>query len=316
MPDTYCNGETHMAKKTLKNVKELTSYLQSLGYKKISQMTSSKVAILTEENRIDVLEDVAKKSGGKYHKTPLAESSVGKVTIGDFIVLAKPASKQGGASAGLGNEKMLVDTINKACKKGPINIVFYESGTKKYKVNGCVHAVSVGRDVSGRKKADVVLTDSKGNKFPISVKKDDAEMWESADTYYADKALKAIKAAMNGKKTSLIKHTGYYTIEPNIAVKATTAETKDVVFGSDIAAQSGAIITKTYSSTSFTQSGDTLTIKVSDIITTMSDISTDKKVYFLIRNDKTRRSLDKYPGLRVLAVYQARINKNVQVIDV
>lgn len=305
-----------MAKKPLKDVKELTTYLQGLGYKSVSKLTNSKVAILTDDNRIDVLEDVAKKSGGKYNKTPLPESSVGKVTLGAFTVLAKPASKQGGGSAGLGNEKMLVDTINKACKKGPVNIVFYETGTKKYKVHGCVKAESVGRDVANRKKADVILTDSKGNKFPISVKKDDAEMWESADTYYAEKALKAISEAIKQQKSSLIKHRGYYTIEPNIAVKATTQETRDVVFGSDIAKQSGAIITKTYASASFTQSGDTLTIKVTDIITTMSDVSTDKKVYFLIRNDKTRRSLPNYPGLRVLAVYKDRINKNVQVIDV
>jgi hypothetical protein len=303
-----------MAKASVKDIKTLITYLQGLGYTKVSKITNTKVAILTEENRVDVLENVAKKSGGKFDRTPRAESSVGRVMIGTFAILAKPASKQGGGSAGLGNEKMLVDTINKMCKKGPINVVFRETSTKKYTVRGCVRAESVGRDVANRKKADVVLTDSKGNKFPISVKKDDAEMWESADTYFSEDALKAIEKALKQQKTSLVPHGSYFTIEPNIAVKATTAETRDVVFGSDIAEQRGAIITKTYSKSSFTQSGDTLTIEVTDIITKMSDVSSDKRVYFLIRNDKTRKSLDKYPGLRVLAVYEKRINKNVVVI--
>jgi hypothetical protein len=303
-----------MAKKSIKDVKELIQYLKSLGYSEVLKKTNNKVAILTEENRVDVLENVAKKSGGKYDKTPSGESSVGKVKIDNFIILVKPASKQGGASAGLENEKMLVDVINKACKKGPINVVFHESSSKKYKVVGCVGAKSVGRDTANRKKADVILKDSKGNEFPISIKKDNAEIWESADTYYGQEALKAVDKAIKNKESRLRKHTGYYTIEPNIAVKATTSETKDVVFGSDIAADKGAVITATYSTKSFTQVGDTLTIKVTDIITTMTDVTSDKKVYFLIRNDKTRKSIPKYPGLRVLAVYKTRINKNVVVV--
>lgn len=312
IPNTYYE-EIYMAQVTVKDVSMLVTYLKGLGYK-VNKISSKKVVILTEENRVDVLEAVAKKSGGKYDRTPLSESSVGRVTIGQFAILVKPASKQGGGSAGLGNEDMLVNTINTMCKTGPINVVFRESSTKKYTVRGCVKARSAGRDTAGRKKADVVLIDSKGIEFPISVKKDDAEMWESADTYYADDALKAINKALKSKKTQLIPHGGYFTIEPNIAVKATVEETRDVVFGSDIAKQHGAIITKTYSKSSFVAKGDTLTINVTDIITKMADVTGEKQVYFLIRNDKTRKSLKQYPGLRILAVYEKRINTNVVVI--
>lgn len=303
-----------MAKVAVKDVKMLVTYLKGLGYK-VEEVSSKKVAILTEENRVDVLEAVAKKSGGKYDRTPRGESSVGRVMIGQFAILAKPAKKQGGGSAGLGNETILVNTINKLCKSGPINVVFKESAARKYTVKGCVKAKSVGRDTANRKKADVVLIDSKGKEFPISVKKDDAEMWESADTYYAEDALKAIAKALKTKKAQLIPHGGYFTIEPNIAIKASTEETRDVVFGSDIAEQDGAIITKTYSKSSFTIDGDTLTIDVTDIITKMADVTSEKRVYFLIRNDKTRKSLEQYPGLRVLAVYEKRINKNVVVLN-
>jgi hypothetical protein len=305
-----------MAKASIKDMKTLITYLQDLGYTNVSKITNKKVAILTEENRVDVLENVAKKSGGKFDRNPRQESSVGMVMIGTFTILAKPARKQGGGSAGLSNEQMLVDTINNLCKKGPINVVFRESPTKKYIVRGCILAKAVGRKVSNRRKADVYVIDIKGNAFPLSIKQDDAEIWESADTYYAASAMKAINEALKQQKVSMVPQSNYFTIEPNIAVKATTAETRDVVFGSDIAQQKGAIITKTFSKGSFTQSGDTVTIQVTDIITKMSDVDSDKQVYFLIRNDKTRRTIDRYPGIRVLAVYKKRINKNVVVITI
>lgn len=212
-----------MAKKSPKDIKDvdgLIDYLKSIGYPETKKKTNNKVIILTNENRIDVLEDVAKKSGGKYDNTPSGESSVGKVKIGNFAVLVKPASKQGGASAGLENEKMLVDVINKACKTGPINVVFQESSSKKYKITGCVSAKSVGRDTSNRKKADVILKDSKGNSFPISIKKDNAEIWESADTYYNKGALKAVDKAVKAKQTSsqtywLLYHRSKYCSQSN-----------------------------------------------------------------------------------------------------
>ena len=53
-----------MAKASVKDIKTLITYLQGLGYTKVSKITNTKVAILTEENRVDVLENVAKKSGG------------------------------------------------------------------------------------------------------------------------------------------------------------------------------------------------------------------------------------------------------------
>lgn len=302
-----------MAKITVNNVSMLVTYLKGQGYK-AEAITNNKVAILTNENRVTVLEEVAKKSGGKFDRTPRGESSVGRVLIGTYSVLAKPASKQGGGSAGVGNETILVNTINSACKRGPMDIVF-KAGSKTYTVRGCVKAKPVGADTANRKKADVVLVDSRGIEFPISVKKDDAEMWESADSYYAENAIAAIKAALKSKKAQVIPHGGYFTIEPNIAVKATPSETRDVVFGSDIAKQKGAIITKTFSKSSFVAKSDTLTISVSHIITKMSDVSADKRVYFLIRNDKTRKSIKEYPGLRVLAVYQKRINSNVVVLN-
>jgi hypothetical protein len=47
----------------------------------------------------------------------------------------------------------------------------------------------------------------------------------------------------------------------------------------------------------------------------MKDVKGDKDVYFLIRNDKTRKSIREYPGIRILAAYKKRINKNVVIVD-
>lgn len=299
----------------VKSIETLISLVSSAGYTEVKKISGNKIAVLTEHNRIDVLKDINKKiKGSIYDKTPSSESSVGKVKIGSFSVLAKPSGKQGSASAGVGNEQFLVDTANQAIEKmGAVNILF-KAGVKKFKIQNCISVSSVGADTAGRKKADVVFTTKRGVKYPISIKKDDAETWESADSYFSEEAKKIIDKAIEAKKTKLVSHGTYYTIEPNIAVTSTRKEKTDVVFGSDLA-QNGAVVTKTFSADDFKLSGETLTITVSSIITELSDVKDDKDVYFLIRNDKTRKSIKEYPGIRILAAYKKRINKNVMIVE-
>lgn len=291
----------------------LVEILFSLGYTNIKKMSSKKLAVLIDTNRVETLEKINKSiSGSIYDKRPTSESSVGKIQISGFSILAKPASKQGSSSAGVENEEIVVNAINKRTKTGPINVVFIGKN-KKFAVISCSKAERVGGDTSGRKKADIVLIDSKNKKYPISIKKDDAETWESADSYFGPIASNIIKKAIKDKKTKLINEGSYFKIEPNIAVTATTVEKRDVVFGSDLE-KDGAIITKTFNSSSFKDDGDTLLIDCSHIITTLTDVKGDKDVYFLIRNDKTRKSVKDYPGIRVLAAYSKRINKNVIIV--
>jgi hypothetical protein len=297
------------------SIETVISLVGSAGYTEVKKISGNKIAILTEENRIDVLKSLNKKiKGSVYDKTPSSESSVGKLKVGRFIVLVKPAGKQGTASAGVGNEQFLVDTVNKAIKKlGAINIHF-KDGTKTFKILNCNSVKSVGADTAGRKKADIVFTNKRNLKYPVSIKKDDAETWESADSYFSEEAKKIIDKAIKAKKTKLISHGSYYTIEPNIAVTSSNKEKTDVVFGSDLA-QNGAVITKTFSKDDFELKGENLIINVSNIITELSDVKGDKDVYFFIRNDKTRKSIKEYPGIRILAAYKKRINKNVVIVE-
>lgn len=296
-------------------IETLIALVNSAGYTNLKKISGNKIAVLTEQNRIDVLKDINKKiEGSIYDKTPSSESSVGKVKIGTFSVLVKPSGKQGSASAGVDNEQFLVDTANQVIKKlGALNIIF-KAGVKKFKIQNCISVSSVGADTAGRKKADVVFTSKSGVKYPISIKKDNAETWESADSYFSKEAKTIIDKAIKEKKTKLVSHGTYYTIEPNIAVTSTSKEKTDVVFGSDLA-KKGAVVTKTFSAGDFKMSDQTLTITVSSIITQLSEVKGDKDVYFFIRNDKTRKSIKEYPGIRILATYKKRINKNVMIVS-
>lgn len=297
------------------SIDTLMSLVTSAGYPDLKKISGNKIAVLTTENRVDVLKSISKAiKGSVYDKTPSSESSVGRVKIGTFSILAKPAGKQGAASAGVGNEQFLVDTVNKMLKKlGAANVIFNSSG-KTFKINNCVKVESVGGDTAGRKKADVMFFTKGGKRVPVSIKKDDAETWESADSYFSIEAKRIIDKAIKAKKTKLVKQDSYYTIEPNIAVTATRKEKMDVVFGSDLG-DGGAIVTKTFSKDDFSMKGESIAVDVSNIITDLSDVKGDKDVLFLIRNDKTRKSIPQYPGIRILAAYKKRINKNVVIVE-
>jgi hypothetical protein len=288
--------------------------LTSLGFTDQKAISNKKIAVLINSNRIDALQKIQKAiPGSVYNPIPSVESSIGKVIVDGFNILAKPASKQGSASAGVENELILVNTIQEMVKTGPINIIF-KGKNKSFEILGCKSAKAVGADTIGRKKADIVLTDSKNKTYPISIKKDNAEIWESADAYFNQEAQKIIQKAVNENKAKLVAESSYFKIEPNIAVKATEQEKRSAVFGSDIE-NNGAVITKTFSKQSFTKNEDQLIIECSHIITNISDVTGDKDVYFLLRNDKTRKSIKNIPGIRILAVYKSRINRNVAILD-
>jgi hypothetical protein len=292
----------------------LISLLNSIGYTNIKKLSNVSVAILTNDNRIKTIEGIVKKlHGAVYDPTPTPKSSIGLIRFKSFSITVKPASRQGTASAGVENEVMLVNFINSATKNGPMNVIF-KGKNKTFEVVGCVKATSVGSDTSGRKKADVILWDKKQKQYPISIKKDNAEVWESADSYFSQEATRIIEKAVKNGTTKLEYYDTYFKIEPNIAVQATQQEKRDVVFGTDIEGK-GCIVTKTFRTDSFKQIEDTIVIDCSHIITNISDVVGDKDVMFLIRNDKTRKSIKAYPGIRVLAAYAKRINPNVKVVN-
>lgn len=298
------------------DIDQVITNLSKLGYNNILRKSSKRINVLVDENRVKVLEKIAKELGGTYDKKPTATSSVGVTIVDGISIYAKPASKQGKGSAGLDNEDILIDVINQYTKTGPINIVFKDDKNNRevLKIIGANKVKGVGTDTVGRKKADVILIDHKNTQYPISIKKDNAETWESADKYFGKEAEKIVDNLVSKGTVRVVNQGSYVTLEPNVAVKATQKEKKDVIFGSDIL-PNGFVLTRTFSEGDFTLEDSNLIITVSNIITNLNNVPENKDVYFLIRNDKTRRSVRKYPGLRVLAVYKKRLNNNVKIVD-
>ena len=287
-----------------------------MGYTKFKKDSSKTISILTEGNRIDVLEKVEKNlqdMNAKYDPNK-GSSSIGAVVADGFTIKARPASKQGKGSAGLGNEDAMINGIEQFTKNGPMTVCITD-GKKKYEYKNVIGVEEVGRDTTNRKKADVRLKIKGGGKIPISIKKDNAEIWESADSYYSSIAKKVVdREEIRG--TIAIEQKGSISyMQPNLGIKTTNSEKRDVVFGSDLL-NKGFVVVKTFRGSDFQMSkdGDMLYVYVTQIIDKISDLKGKDDIFFLIRNDSSRKGSKIRPGLRVLAVKGTRINKNVKVV--
>jgi hypothetical protein len=303
----------------IKDIAELKNKLKILKYTNFKDMTSKSLAILSNANRISILQQLAKDlktDGAIYNDRPSSDSSIGKLEVQGFKIYVKPLSKQGSSSAGLANEKILATNVNDVVKQGACDVIFMH-GSNKFVVKEVIRADLVGTDTTHKKKSDLNLVTRDGKTIPISIKQDNAEIWESADNW-ASNAKKIVddQVAKKNSEIQLTNENGIYSVSPNFAVVANSEEVKSVVFGSDILSEKGAIISRTFVPADFKYDGltNTLTVNVSGIIRTEKDIPEEKKVYFLIRNDRTRNIRGFYRGLRVLAVYKKRLTKNVLVL--
>lgn len=298
---------------TITNIEDL---VKGLGYTNIKRDSGRTISILTDDNRVDVLERIAKtfKELGAAYDPNKGSSSVGAVTIGIFTIKARPASKQGKKSAGLANEDAMIEGIKQFTKTGPMTVRITD-GRKSYTYENVIDVEEVGRDTSNRKKADVRLVIKGGKKIPISIKKDNAEMWESADSYWAATAKAIVDRMEASGEIQLTKSGAVYKMKPNLGVLATPTEKRNVVFGSDLL-NKGFVVVRSFRSSDFslTSDGEILEVKTTKIIDKMQDLKGDADIYFLIRNDSSRKGSKIRPGLRVLAVSATRINKNVKKV--
>lgn len=290
---------------------DLESTLKQKGYTDLKKISPTRIAILTDENREDVLDslmtDLAEFNPVKSQST--THSSIGHIEIAPNLrVWVKPKSRQGAGSAGIDNEEKLINFINDYIKTaGTFIDVIFKAGNKKFVCREVTGAAGVGKDTAGRKKADIVINGLK--EYKISLKKDSAIAWESADNLWKSEAIKYVKKLTKSKKIKLIKTKDFFKVEPNFAVKASDKDSKDVIFGTDIKKGSGCVITKTFKDSDFTFNDvkNELEVDCSDIIESLKDVDKDKEVYFFVRNDSTRRTKDFIPGLRILAVYFKRV---------
>ena len=299
--------------------------LQKLGYKNLKPKSGTTLTVLLDDgsarSRLEAMakiESGLSDSGAEWDRTPIGASSIGVIFVGNSRIMVKPAGRQGRMSGGLDNEDTLRKAVDLAISESgePINVKFVAGGND-FIVQNVIGAKDAGSDTKGRKKSDLNLVTESGATVPISIKKDNAQYWESADTYWGGKAAEHIEELVKSGKVEMIDMGGYYNVSPNFAVRASPQERIDVVFGSDILGR-GVVVKRTFSSGDFDfdAGSNTLNVSVTEIVADVSDLDgSPMDVWFLVRNDKTRNSVPGYRGIRVLAAYEKRINPNVLRVE-
>lgn len=315
-----------------KDIKEsIVSFLVQNGYKLKTPISGNTLKVLTEKNRYEELNTILNILSKNNFNTNLVEgkssiSSVGYIVVEDKIrIVVKPINLQGNSSAGIKNELILADAINKLCLDKPVNLRFFTDGNI-FEIKNAIHCKVVGRRTTGRRKADIIV-ETIDNKFiPLSIKKGrgEAVMYESCDNYCGleaklllEKLLKESKVKLTYVKPKNNESHGYNIITPNIAWKPTLKQKEDVLFGCDIR-PNGCILMKTFSQNPFVynKEDDFYECRVDYIFKNASDVNGENEVWFFLRNNSSRNSKKLgYPGLRILAVSEQRINKNVLKIS-
>ena len=258
--------------------------------------------LVPRSERIEYIKKIQAIEGFDYDPSAKG-SSIGALTYKNSAFLLKPTGAQGRASAGTENEDILENEINKYLDLGVKNIIF-KGSNKSYTIPNATGVTGVGYDVAGGKKADIVITGTADN-YPISIKKDNAGFWESADTRYKTLMTKLVSRIAGGDFAPelifkpFVDKLGNEKKGINIMYNDTTnakvsgvlvtdlpnKEEESIIFGSDKAV----VIYKTYTESDFTQQGDNLIIKVSKIIENMEDvIEYDLEPVLNIRHDSTR----------------------------
>ena len=315
----------NLFEKIVQNKDELTSELQKMGFDQIKTQ-GNEVSVLTASDankRKAVLKKVDQEiDNAKYNPSTL-RSSIGHVDV-DYpdskkmgFVTAKPLNRQGDSSAGVSNELALANQISKALAiANPITVTF-NAPNKQKTVKNVSGVVVKGRQTTNKSKTDVALITSRKN-FNISIKQNNAEYWESADSYEPAKAVakKLIDKLVAQNKVKLINQGTHYQLIPSIAFPASDEEKTQMVFGSDILG-SGAIIIQTFTEDDFEwdDARSTLKINVSEIIDSVKDITGNNDVWFIVRNDSNRNTKGFYPGLRILACKPERLTEGVMLVD-
>jgi len=298
--------------------------MQALGLDDYRKDSGQKVSVYVPRNeRKKTIQTLLQRLPDATYDPNAPGSSLGLIAYKGGKIQIRPAGGAGTQSAGLANEQQLVDAINRFVGEvGPLDITFIGDNGKSITAKGVTKADSAGTDTAGRKKSDVNLI-ARNKVVPISLKKGNAEYWESADTLWGHKADQVIDKLVAAEKITLSKigkirktdGAEFVKLSPEVAVQASPEESISVVFGSDILGQGG-VVKQTFDDEHYKLEGNQLTVTADMVITSPQDIPEENRVYWLIRNDSSRtRPKHKYPGLRVLASYKKRINKNVLVFN-
>lgn len=317
---------------TTNSVKQITkpeveSVLRKAGYENL-KWDGNKLRVLVQipdgakknQFRAETLKEVLnilKKLGGQYSSDPGLGSLGGVVFPNSPIsIMVKDIGKQGDNSAGVANEIELANIIQSVIDKyGSANVTFVDPRGKTLSIQNATEVIVAGRQTAGGVKADVVLKGPKGT-LPISIKKLDADMWESADSAFGKRARTIIDdlvakgivqikqiASRNLKGVGTIP---VYELSKEIVMEPTPEEALRAIFGTDLNPKGGVVV-QTFKPEHFKQDGNNVTVSSHAVISSWEDIPESHLMVWLIRNNKDRNSESLgLAGLRPLGVTLTR----------
>lgn len=309
------------------NKQELQDILAQNGYTDL-KVSGNKVAVLVQipggekkdAFRIKVLQDLLNTVNAAdpeiaaiFDPNP-AISSIGSIAFqgSPLRLLVKDSGIQGDKSSGVANEIELAGILQSVIDKyGSAHVTFVDPRGKSLTINNCNKVDISGRDAKGRKKADVVLVSPNRN-LPISIKKLNAEAWESADTLFGQKARGIIDKLVDDKIVKLDKletssdAQPIFSLSKEIVVEPTEEEAMAAIFGSDLNPKGGIVI-QTFKPEHFVQDGNKVKVECHAVITTREEIPESHLMVWLLRNDSNRNSQALgIRGIRIMAVTLTR----------
>ena len=276
-------------------------------------------------NTVDNIEniDTGTDKKFKYISTPTSFSSIGYFMYGQSKFGVKPIEKQGGKSAGLDNEDVFTSEINNLLQDGPKDVKI-TSGENTVNFNNVTQVVGTGLSTGDYSKSDANFYDGKKDLGGVSLKKDNAIYWESADVRFGPEVKNLLSAIIDGSLGDEISYVPLKDargkedpviirmynkkddkpIAGIIVDDLPEQDVKQVIFGSDEVP----VIKRTFRPSDFKVEGDTIIVNASKIYEDLDDVEKDQSLPVLnIRHDKTRRSSR---GLRALLQTQNSILKD------
>ena len=320
---------------------EIESVLKKNGYTDL-KINGNAIAVLAQipdgakkdafrksilDNVLVILQKSFPKSSPTISSDPRL-SSIGGIVFSDSAVrvLVKDLGGQGDQSAGVANEVEMASMLQSVIEKyGSANVTFVDPRGKSLVIKDCTSVNVAGRDTANSKKADVVLSSAKSS-LPVSIKKLNAEAWESADNLFGSKAREIIDKLVDDgvvELKTLDKTRGgdpVYALSKEIVIEPTEQEAVRAIFGSDLNPKGGVVI-QTFKPEHFAQKGNNVTVECHAVITNKEDIPESHLMVWLLRNDSNRNSKALgLAGIRIMGVTLSRGigksgNKDVILVD-
>lgn len=311
---------------------EIKHRIEKLGYHefKDDRATSSFIKILSDDDRQEVLDKILDEFEDKEAErdVDIKGSSIGGVKIGKISVIVKPKSKQGVSSAGKSNEDFFVNSVNLyASKESPITVKIKSQKVVIKTIENVIECKDTSLSTGDRSKADVELLLQNGDSIGISIKKKNAEFWESPVKYFRMEAIKILEKLLDDNKIELEHLSGQnFKIKPEVAIKATKQEVEDVVFGNDLKNGKGFVIKQTFTKNDFDFDDEKgiLTIDCYKLYEDYNDVK-ENDIHFIIINKTNRPDFsimrNKYTndlpcrGLYLKAADNSRVSSKAIVIE-